>query len=344
MLLAELGIDEASCLQRSISTPVLTQVGVPSLTLDVWKPSSLRRNKSDSYLLLQQTPGPVAPSSPLSRPSCSQMDDPEDTCAICLGTTEGVSSLKLDLHCGHTFCLTCLGSHAEKERQARRPPWCPLCRCELSDFEIRMICPDAVACELTSEGAESLRSAADLEGLSLLGPTIPNRSVDRNFRRAARRAHLKRCPNCDAAIQKNGGCDHMECQCGFSFNWSDARTVVPCRQLHLRPRGFSLWCTTCPGCSKIATAKLGAVRTGIVVAAPCAAAVAAGVAVVGAATAATAAAVTATVPAVVCAPLAAVYEPVRRIRGRRSNRFVRGMGSGVRLVKRVVEVALDDSD
>merc|ERR1712110_1071188 len=159
----------------------------------------------------------------------------------------------------------------------------------------------------------------------LTRPAAPDRITDRYFRRAARRDHLKRCPNCATPIQKNGGCDHMACPCGTHFSWSQAQTVVPCRQLHLKPGGFRLWCTTCPGCSKIATAKLGAARAGIVVATPCVTAA------------------TATVPAVVCAPLAAAYEPVRRLRGRPSNRFARGMGSGVRLVKHAV-VAMIDSD
>ena len=30
----------------------------------------------------------------------------------------------------------------------------------------------------------------------------------------------KRCPSCRAAIQKDGGCDHMTCRCGYEFWWS----------------------------------------------------------------------------------------------------------------------------
>ncbi|KAI1099083.1 hypothetical protein F4804DRAFT_345805 [Jackrogersella minutella] len=34
----------------------------------------------------------------------------------------------------------------------------------------------------------------------------------------------KRCPSCQAPIQKNGGCDHMSCRhCGSSFSWLNAR-------------------------------------------------------------------------------------------------------------------------
>jgi len=31
---------------------------------------------------------------------------------------------------------------------------------------------------------------------------------------------LKRCPGCQMQIEKNGGCDHMTCRCGFEFYWT----------------------------------------------------------------------------------------------------------------------------
>jgi ariadne-2 len=34
------------------------------------------------------------------------------------------------------------------------------------------------------------------------------------------RAHTKDCPKCSACIEKNGGCNHMQCsRCGFHFCW-----------------------------------------------------------------------------------------------------------------------------
>merc|ERR1712150_140633 len=114
---------------------------------------------------------------------------------------------------------------------------------------------------MTPEGAEEL-----LQQVADIG--------DESFRRMAQRYHLKKCPHCNAVIEKNGGCDAMTCQCGCCFDWNEADTVVPCRYIHLNKKGFRFWCTTCRGCSKIATAKLYGVRTGIVVAAPAAVAVA----------------------------------------------------------------------
>lgn len=60
----------------------------------------------------------------------------------------------------------------------------------------------------------------------------------------------------------------MTCHCGHEFNWSEAETVVPCHALHFSDKGrFSLWGSTCKGCSPIAHAKLAAWRTGVVCAA-----------------------------------------------------------------------------
>lgn len=35
---------------------------------------------------------------------------------------------------------------------------------------------------------------------------------------------LKSCPKCHVQIEKNGGCDHMTCRCGYEFFWS---TLLP---------------------------------------------------------------------------------------------------------------------
>jgi hypothetical protein len=46
------------------------------------------------------------------------------------------------------------------------------------------------------------------------------------LRRWALNVKARMCPRCDKIIEKNGGCDHMNCsQCKLRFNWSQARLI-----------------------------------------------------------------------------------------------------------------------
>lgn len=38
---------------------------------------------------------------------------------------------------------------------------------------------------------------------------------------------LKECPRCGVTIEKIGGCDHMECQCGHHFDWLTGEMIDP---------------------------------------------------------------------------------------------------------------------
>jgi len=150
---------------------------------------------------------------------------------------------------------------------------------------------------------------------------------------------MKRCPGCNAAIEKDGGCSHMHCSsCGRNFNWQDAETVVPCNRVHFRDKdqGFPLWGCTCRNCTPLATAQLIALRAGIIT-----------VAIPAATVGVTIAAATVLVPAVVCAPLAVAYEPVRRLQSkpkRKSNIFVSGMQGGLHAVSIAAYLLCADSD
>jgi len=267
-------------------------------------------------------------------------------CAICLGTAPagarsgGSGAPSITLACGHPYCPPCLLEHAKLSIVAHRAPWCPQCRERLTPAELREVgLPEDVAASVANlpEG-EAIAGAAAAAPLTRQQRRAARR-LDREFRRAARAAHLKRCPSCRAPIEKTQGCDHMKCRCGNHFNWSKAETVVPCRKLHWGPsNGLGrYWGRTCKGCSIIANAKLAAWRTaGVSVAVPAAAATAA-VAVTGVAS-------VALVPAVVCAPFAAAYEPYKRLRGKHSNPFAKGMRSGVMGLATVLQVLDNDSD
>merc|ERR1711865_904226 len=70
-------------------------------------------------------------------------------------------------------------------------------------------------------------------------------------------------------IEKDGGCDHMTCRCGHSFNWSQVPIMEtsasrPCNCVHSHP-DYGVWGTTCPNSTLTAGAKLMARRTGLVV-------------------------------------------------------------------------------
>jgi len=87
--------------------------------------------------------------------------------------------------------------------------------------------------------------------------------MDPSRMRYARAHHTKLCPHCGRSIVKNGGCDHMRCVCGTSFNWSSARVEVPCACLNLRDHSKKCvpWgAPPCPGASPIAYIKLTAWR------------------------------------------------------------------------------------
>merc|ERR1712046_20236 len=132
--------------------------------------------------------------------------DSDVTCSICL---EVCSETPMKLNCGHWFCQPCLAQHVAFILQARQEPWCPLCRCKLSSGEVSVLCPFT----------PSISDLTPAEPRSLLSE-VRDRRANRSFKRACRKHHFKRCPNCQVVIQKDGGCDHMTCQsCTRPFSW-----------------------------------------------------------------------------------------------------------------------------
>jgi len=183
-------------------------------------------------------------------------------CGICL-SVEDASTTSV-LSCGHGFCNNCLHMHVFNELCKGRAAWCPTCRREIHEDELAQQCPRAVA-----EAHVRLES---------VGPEVPEtphrtwwqRKVDAHrFRKAAREAMLRYCPQCRAMIQKNHGCDNMQCRCGKRFKWSMAMPVAPCHHCHLHERAgygdFSIWGSSCPGCTLLAKAQLFALRTTVVI-------------------------------------------------------------------------------
>jgi len=244
-------------------------------------------------------------------------------CALCLGTSSSNKNVPVSLQCGHTFCKTCLQTHVHTQLDVRQSVSCPVCRSELGDEDIT-----ALDCKLKLIKQSGATDFHELDAQFL--------HAQRAFRRAACQGHWKLCPACGVAIAKDGGCDRMQCRCGHRFSWRSAQQVEPCRSIHLNQTGVHAWGHTCSGCSSIATAKLTVVRTGVCM---CALPV---VTVVLAA---------ASVPAVVFAPLAAIYEPLHRLKVSRGNPFKTAMidgpliimGCGLLACQRVGILTLDEA-
>jgi len=195
-------------------------------------------------------------------------------CGICLGTDDEYS-LTANLPCGHEFCEPCLHRHVVAELLKRRTAWCPTCRQPIKDEDVQQLCPGALG------EVHDRQGSGDAETAPPPATWIERTMQAYRFRRAAQRAHLKYCPQCRFAIEKNEGCDHMTCRCGHEFDWAAAETVVTCHRLH-RGNKFFVWGSTCPGCSALAKVKLAALRTTLVIGAAPTAVIGAAVAVLAA--------------------------------------------------------------
>ena len=184
----------------------------------------------------------------------------EECCAICLQSV-GTNGAPFALACGHEFCTVCLAHSVERSSA------CPLCA-EVSPIEtLKRCCIAASEADfiaglengVTADRARAWVEAAEQRAAVVTAaaaqppPSVTEqqqqvataRRADRQFKAFARRNHLKQCPRCNAAIIKNGGCNHMTCRaCGHRFYWVSAPLVHPCCGVHctLRPP-FTRLCT-----------------------------------------------------------------------------------------------------
>lgn len=249
------------------------------------------------------------------------------------------------LGCGHVFCQPCVAMHFTVQAHAGRAVSCPNCKREVppeelatnfsEDISIAMAVR-SIAMAVRSGGLEDPTDATNGE----LAPL--DTATRRAYQRFARAAHLKVCPSCGAHIAKAGGCDHMSCRCGHRFNWSQARTVVPCRTLHWEIGKL----TICRGCSPVARAKWAFAQLGMttLVKAPLVGFGAAGVAAFAALSVA---AMTST--AAVFGPPALIVEPFRRLLERKQHRkiknwFAMAAASGAIIPASVLFACCQDED
>ena len=293
---------------------------------------------------------------PVTVPSASttvtDQDGAQPACPICFDDLV-VPQL---LGCGHLYCAKCIATHASVQRAANRPVKCPCCLRPVAPTEMHawaspprqprtpgvprgVRAPERARApswnDVVTAYAAS-RSAAEAAETAASSSTVETRQEQRAFRRAAARLKLRRCPSCDAPVQKNGGCNHMSCLCGANFQWSRATPFVACRTYYY-DSGKGRYC--CQHASPAAYAKLVAVRvatSAAIVPAVTVAAAAAGTVVVAGGSVAAAVAV---VPAAVFGPPALVYEPIRRATWLKKHRngLKMAAGSGAMAVGRSLE-------
>eukprot|EP00301_Raphidiophrys_heterophryoidea_P002386 c11108_g1_i2.p1 GENE.c11108_g1_i2~~c11108_g1_i2.p1 ORF type:complete len:309 (+),score=42.38 c11108_g1_i2:52-978(+) len=185
----------------------------------------------------------------------------EADCGICLAShivIESKGSNLVYLACLHKYCLQCLTQYVELKLQHNNTNMpCPTCNSPIDRATLVSIFPPHLIemyDDVVSSGAAIVPMTSNVQNN---GDALSPEDLQA-FRIHAKQRHLKYCPACHAAIEKNGGCNSMTCRCGARFRWDKARTVVPCNQLHfLSSSGLSKYlCTTCVGCTVLAYVKL----------------------------------------------------------------------------------------
>jgi len=205
-----------------------------------------------------------------SLPVTMRSDEHSDLseCAICLDTSD--DGIKIMLSCGHLFCQSCLSQYVGRESREQRQTCCPLCKKALLNREVAA-CHEFLKIE-APELLAAIQGNSTSSSSSSRDEVVRGRPEDEACRACleqfAHMEEMKRCPSCNALIEKNGGCDHMTCRCGHSFNWSEVpvlatSTSTPCNCVHAHP-DFGVWGTTCPNSTMSAHAKLVARRAGLV--------------------------------------------------------------------------------
>ena len=143
--------------------------------------------------------------------------------------------MRSHVKCAHeiTCCHTCLKQWIDTGiNSGQLFATCPdtTCRRKFTIADIRRI-----------DTASADKLAARIKETELAAAV--NRLQDPGYDAWATAAKAKHCPHCHAAIEKNGGCDHMVCwRCGNDFQWKRAKSVSskPSKPVSSEPAGPSL--------------------------------------------------------------------------------------------------------
>ena len=145
---------------------------------------------------------------------CDGNDTETMICFICCEDKELVNFSE----CSHTGCCrACAEQWIQKEEAAgRTAPTCPYCRMDLPEKDIKDVLGRSYQPKkgLPVDGSEM---GDDLTRQVLQEQTVP-------------------CPLCGVRIMKTGGCDLMECLCGFRFCYACGSPGAQC--VHTSRRHF----------------------------------------------------------------------------------------------------------
>eukprot|EP00301_Raphidiophrys_heterophryoidea_P008071 c13043_g2_i4.p1 GENE.c13043_g2_i4~~c13043_g2_i4.p1 ORF type:complete len:703 (+),score=169.05 c13043_g2_i4:172-2109(+) len=160
--------------------------------------------------------------------------------------------------CTHKFCTNCLVQFITQHKSGVLA--CAVCKAAMCDQDVVTL--------VGQEQASLIRGQQNTETNNAVMFAVLGAADEATFRRIAGARHFRLCTACSSPIEKNGGCDNMQCRCGHRFRWSQAPTIVPCNQVHFRARGkwhTKYWGYTCPGCMWSARVKLVCWRSALVI-------------------------------------------------------------------------------
>ena len=168
----------------------------------------------------------------------------DEECVICItAATDGDGDV-VRLSCSHIFHVHCFQEYATRrlsDTPARRCT-CPTCSSLVTTAELRRILNlssldtdtvEAVAAQHAADEAASEVGVVVSSSTAAAASSLAAGKERKAFVKWARTSHIKTCINCSAPIQKNGGCNHMQCaSCGANFSWSLAPLLHQCSGYH----------------------------------------------------------------------------------------------------------------
>ena len=146
-------------------------------------------------------------------------------CKICC-CSKSDSELHFLVQCRHEACVDCLRQWIVHVEATGNPglPGCPFCRVSLQDREMKQI----LGRSYQPAGSSTTNEPA----------TSFVQQVDDELTRQWMNQHTRPCQHCGAFVEKESGCDKMECLCGYRFCYRCGAQAARC---HCSPANHVFW-------------------------------------------------------------------------------------------------------